>query len=222
MSAKDEAGADPLAALKIDLDQLDEDHHEVDTALPSAWIAEILAETDAHVPNDGRATLTIDVQADRTVLVRGGLALRYTVPCARCLDPAPVDAGAEAGELCLTYVPSDRLRRWAEVSGEGEGDDDEIEPLEPGELDEIGYDGKILDLTGLAREQILLAYPMRALCARGEACLGLCSSCGANLNTEDRVSPERCPACGQRLDGSDDEGEDTPWKRALAKLESKD
>ncbi len=72
-------------------------------------------------------------------------------------------------------------------------------------------------------EQVLLAYPMRALCSRGEACLGLCMRCGANLNDAAQgleTVPERCPACGMRLDGIDDETPESPWKQALAKVKS--
>jgi hypothetical protein len=46
-------------------------------------------------------------------------------------------------------------------------------------------------------ETVKVAYPMRALCSRGEACRGLCSNCGADLN-EQPVSA-RCGACGHEL-----------------------
>lgn len=224
---------DPLAALRIDLDELEEGRHEVEASLPQAWIGEVLSSTDAQARDDGRAHLELDIQGDRTVLVRGRLELRYVVPCARCLDDAFVDVGSETQDLCVTYVPAERLRQWAEVSGEAlEGEGDEIEPLDPSELDELGYEGKHLDLRELVSEQILLAYPMRALCARGEACLGLCSNCGANLNHAVEGDPElaaagsppsACPKCGHRLDGSEPEGAaDTPWKKALAGVSLQD
>ena len=53
------------------------------------------------------------------------------------------------------------------------------------EVDEVHYlapDAKEIDLTGEIRETILLAVPMKILCA--EDCRGLCAGCGANLNTE--------------------------------------
>lgn len=43
------------------------------------------------------------------------------------------------------------------------------------------YEGETLDLDDVAREQILLALPMRRLCR--EECKGLCPACGQNLNT---------------------------------------
>jgi uncharacterized protein len=51
--------------------------------------------------------------------------------------------------------------------------------------DDLGlsyYSTEEINLTPLITEQVLLALPTRPLC--GDACRGLCSSCGANLNTE--------------------------------------
>jgi uncharacterized metal-binding protein YceD (DUF177 family) len=212
----------PLDALKVELEELEEGVHELAVELPQPWVAEVLAETDAIARAGGAARLELTLQTDRTLLVRGHIDLVYAVPCARCLEPADVDVGAETEELCLTFVPADRLRVWADVPGGSDTAEDDIEPLEPGELDELGYQGSTVDLRKLISEQILLAYPMRILCGRGEACLGLCMRCGADLNKsvpEGGSAPERCPNCNMRLDGADDEGAETPWKRALSKLD---
>ncbi|KIG18201.1 hypothetical protein DB30_01705 [Enhygromyxa salina] len=219
-----------VAALRIDLEQLELGPQPLEAQIPAAWIASVLAETDAIVSETdggGIARLELMLQTDRTLLVRGQLELRYLVPCARCLEPAPVDVGGELGDLCVTFVPADRVRSWAEFSGEP-GQEDEIEPLETSELDEIGYQGTTVDLCALVSEQLLLAYPMRALCSRGEACRGLCMRCGTELNStvSDSEAAASCPKCGLRLlpDGSaaDDETPDSPWKRALAKVKSEE
>jgi uncharacterized metal-binding protein YceD (DUF177 family) len=214
----------PVDALRVDLDQLEPGAHPLVVELPTAWVAKALEDTDAIVESGGVARLELTLQADRTLLVRGRLELSYAVPCARCLEPAPVDVGEETGDLCVTFVPADRLRSWAEYTGAPD-DEDEIEPLEPAELDEIGYEGSTVDLGGLLAEQIVLAYPMRALCARGEACLGLCMRCGAELNSArgaDGAAPERCPSCGLRLDGVEEDQADSPWKQALSKVNTDD
>ena len=122
-------------------------------------------------------------------------------------------------------APSDYFGPVHVFGSDGE-DEDEIEPLDPGELDEIGYEGTVIDLRGLVSEQILLAYPMRVLCSRGEACRGLCSQCGADLNDAADAAggqlPANCPSCGARLTAAgavaDDEPADSPWRRALAKV----
>lgn len=218
---------EPLEAAVIDLEQLEVGTHERAFELPAPWIAEALAQTDAIAEHGGVARLELTVQADRTLLVRGRVEVEYAVPCARCLEPGPVDVAQETDELCVTFVPAERLRSWFDLPGGAEhtgapDQEDEIEPLEPAELDEIGYEGSTIDLRGLIAEQILLAYPMRVLCRRGEACLGLCMRCGADLNLAVDASgspPDRCPACGARRDGSDDDDPDaSPWKQALAKV----
>jgi uncharacterized protein len=59
------------------------------------------------------------------------------------------------------------------------------------EADDIHYlapEAKEIDLTDEIRDTIVLAVPMKMLCA--ENCRGLCAGCGANLNTE----PCRCAA----------------------------
>lgn len=213
----------PTEALRVDLEQLEPGTHELDVELTQAWAAEVLRETDAVAERGGSTKLELTLQADRTLLVRGHIHFAYTVPCARCLEGAVVDVGAETGELCVTFVPAERLRSWADAIEGSDGTDDDIEPLEEAELDEIGYEGTTVDLGAFVIEQVLLAYPMRALCSRGEACLGLCMRCGANLNeiaAAPGEAPERCPACHTRLDGTDDETPESPWKQALAKVSS--
>lgn len=210
----------PTEALCVDLEVLEPGTHTLDVELSRDWAAEVLSETDAVADRGGATQLELTLQVDRTLLVRGRIDLSYTVPCARCLEGADVDVGAETGELCVTFVPAERLRSWATQTDAADEDADDIEPLETEELDEIGYEGTKVDLREFVIEQVLLAYPMRALCSRGEACLGLCMRCGANLNelTSGAAPPERCPACGARLDGVDDDTPETPWKRALAKV----
>jgi uncharacterized metal-binding protein YceD (DUF177 family) len=215
----------PTEALCVDLDLLEPGTHELAVELPKSWVIETLATTDAVADHGGAVQLELSLQADRTLLVRGHLELFYAVPCARCLERATVDVGAEAGELCVTFVPAERLRSWLALAPEAGGSetDDDIEPLDPAELDEIGYQGSKVDLREFVAEQVLLTYPMRALCSRGEACLGLCMRCGANLNELPRPKeglPERCLACRMRLDGIDDEAPESPWQQALAKVKS--
>ena len=60
--------------------------------------------------------------------------------------------------------------------------------LSPDDLALSTYQGEEVDLTPLVHEQTILALPTRPLC--GEACRGLCSRCGTNLNS----GPCGCPA----------------------------
>lgn len=154
--------------------------------LPGPWIAGILAHTDAEVSQPGQVRVEVTLIGSGTsVLVRGELDARFLVPCARCLEPAEVVAG---GELCVHFVrggASDLLR---------DEEDADLAPEEVDRPDERAFLGTRLDLRPMIEEQILVAYPIRALCARGEDCRGLCMHCGANLNEQPPAS--RCAVCG--------------------------
>lgn len=212
----DESGS--RSELRLDLDQIRHDSHglPIDVALTTAFLAQALQATDARVDQTGRLDAHAMLQADDTVLVRGRLHANYVVPCARCLADADVDAGAD---VCVTYVPRGihEARQAQQRSEDPEG----VE-LETTDLDELSYDGRTVDLAPLVQELVQVAYPMRALCERGEACRGLCSACGADLNAGADATGEisRCPSCQTALGNAatDDEPEVPAWKVALQKL----
>lgn len=208
-----------LDRLVVDLDDLRRrgpGPYRVEAALSTAWVTQVLRETDAEAGPEGRTSLELALQGDKTVLIRGAVELAFSVPCARCLAPAHVDAG---GELCLTAVPAARLRREIEAKFQASVDPEGVE-VEAEDLDQVGYEGHTLDLGIILGEQVLLAYPMRALCALGEACEGLCSVCGANV-ADVRAGRVRCDTCGgdpDRAKSAADEDANAAWKEALRKL----
>ena len=160
--------------------------YSIAAELPGPWIAGILAHTDAEVSQPGKVRLEVTLIGSGTsVLVRGDLDARFIVPCARCLEPAEVLAG---GELCVHFV------RGAASDALHDEEDADLAAEEAERPDERDFLGTRLDLRPMIEEQILVAYPIRALCARGEDCRGLCMHCGANLN--EQALADRCAACG--------------------------
>ncbi len=152
--------------------------------LPVAWVASKLAHTDAEIQRPARVDLEVTIIGEgASVLVRGVLDFDFRVPCARCLEPALVPAGTD---LCVHFV------RGTAHSGRSEDDEEDLDSTAP---DERSFTGTHLDLRPVIEEQILVAYPIRALCPYGEACQGLCMHCGANLN--EQASASRCGVCGQ-------------------------
>ena len=228
-----QARHDQAADLNLDLVALSRGGpgpYRVQVELPVPWIAARLAHTDAEIERPGAVDVEVTLIGDgASVLIRGALDLTFTVPCARCLEPAVVPA---SGELCVHFVRgngSDALH--------DEEDADDVDASSP---DEHHFVGNHLDLRPLVEEQILVAYPIRALCARGEACRGLCMHCGADLNQQPPAS--RCIVCGNpdarvpvvNAPGYEDpdaeaartpgrqpranpavKEEDSPWKQAL-------
>lgn len=181
-----------LEALRVDLAALRRrgvDLHPVHAVLPQDWLAQVLGDTDAEVSQDAEVRLRVTLQPEGVVVVQGDLSLRFSVPCGRCLSPAAVDG---ATEIFATFMAS------AAAAQALLRDDEDALEADPDTPDVWSYDGPILRLDAMVAEQVALAYPMRALCERGEQCRGLCSNCGEELNA---VAAEirRCPQCGNEV-----------------------
>lgn len=112
---------------------------------------------------------TLDRFGD-TITIRAVARVRTAETCARCTRAFEADVEEELLLYC------DR-----------EGSDEEELARELEEQGEVVYhDGVSLDITGPVRQAIILSRPLTTLCR--EDCRGLCSGCGADLNTE----PCRC------------------------------
>ena len=197
-------------------------HHDVAVTLPAAWLAAVLSDTDAQVRDPGHVEVDLHLPADGPVLVSGRLRAGFEVPCGRCLEPAQVTADpALQATFIVERAPADGADLMV--------DDDDPEGglgLSADDLDTWSYDGKTVDLGPMLAEQVKVAYPMRALCWRGEACRGLCSNCGANLNEQEDAP--RCAACGHPVAApggaaqAEETGADSPLAAALRKLQLPD
>ncbi len=132
--------------------------------MKAAGLAEVLEE------HRGPKEIVQDIR------LRGTYEGRFTVPCARCLDPV-----------------EHRLKGDYDVLFRPLGvDSDEREHAIGASETEIGYyqDGGLL-LEDVLREQVLLSLPARTLCH--EDCKGICARCGANGNN-DPCTCEEVPA----------------------------
>ncbi len=110
--------------------------------------------------------------------LRGRMSCRIELSCVRCLEPVPMEV---AEDLDLLYLPQSANAAAGESGGnESEGLSDR--GLAPEELAVSFYRDERIDLSQMAREQILLALPMKPLC-KGD-CRGLCPQCGANRNVQ--------------------------------------
>ncbi len=108
------------------------------------------------------------VKEGREVRVEGEISTVIEVQCDRCLKSIqlPLD-----GEFDLKYLPGQEYRalKTAELT-----EDD---------LSLSVFDGEIIDIDEIVREEILLAVPAHPLCE--ENCKGICPSCGADRNMID-------------------------------------
>ena len=100
--------------------------------------------------------------------VRGEIKSKLIATCDRCLNEVvlPIEASFD-----LIYLPEDPR---AGHSGETE--------LHDRDLALAVYENDQINLDDLVLEQLELNLPIRVLCR--EECQGLCSECGADLNSE--------------------------------------
>jgi DUF177 domain-containing protein len=102
------------------------------------------------------------------VAVEGELQARVQVECDRCLRPVELPVKTE---FRLEYVTPEQYR------------ESHAAELSEDELELSIFDGEVIDVDEIAREQLLLAVPSQVLCK--EDCKGLCATCGTNHNLAD-------------------------------------
>jgi uncharacterized protein len=151
----------------IDLRTILRDPRHFDYSLEPAWW-QIDEGNDQILGLEGPLKVQISISRDGSKFaLRGRLLGGLQVRCARCLELYVRDLRTDF-RWFLATVPSDT---WQS----------ELELLE----DDMSIDfitGNEIDLDDIVRGQIYLSLPMKPLCHTD--CYGLCSSCGANLNTE--------------------------------------
>jgi len=116
---------------------------------------------------------------DAEYLLDGELTWSGELDCSRCVTPY---AFSEAIPLHLRLRRRPAPAAKPEKSGTVEGEGEELE-TDPAEIDVVGFDEPVLPFDEIAREQVLMALPMKPLCR--EDCLGLCPQCGRDRNVSE-------------------------------------
>jgi uncharacterized protein len=187
--------------IKISVGDLDAGGKQFTFPLRAAWIRGILEEHEATAAGpDGE----LDVRASRSgndVVVHGTLKAELTVPCARCLTEVPLKI---AQPLSLLFVPgkvtTPAVAPKAEAADKREGgrkpkrraDPEEYE-ISAEEANTLPYDGELVLLDDVIRDELVLETPIFPLCS--EDCPGMSAPPGdspeagttASRNTQDRT-----------------------------------
>jgi uncharacterized protein len=168
--------------LTFNVDEIEESGDLFEADLSRAFIDGALR---GDPPTEFHAGGAAHLRAKVTKLGRKVLfQTRFMVPlegqCKRCLKKVPVD---EPIDLTLTFVPGEPVRADAGAAARDPGSGEPVASFDPVTVDEEPYSGKVIDLSGALREQILLAIPPSPVCE--EACKGLCPQCGKDLNQGD-------------------------------------
>ncbi|MFH2005159.1 MAG: DUF177 domain-containing protein, partial [bacterium] len=138
-----------MCSMIIDTTRLGEQPEPKRVVFRPDWLARELegvihAELDAR----GEADLLVTLLGSK-VQVTGEIRAEFTVPCARCLEPAAVTMN----EPFLMIFEEAPAHGWPE----------ELELTEE-DLHWESYNGREIDLAPLLREQLILAVPMTPLC----------------------------------------------------------
>ncbi len=115
------------------------------------------------------APIHLDAQVRKVgeeIAITGQVSSCVQMSCARCLKPHQEEIH---DSFDVIYLPTPEKTHPLE----------EIE-LNEADMNVIYYTGEELNLTELAREQVLLLLPVKPLCKAD--CAGLCPSCGKDLN----------------------------------------
>ncbi|MCL2177980.1 MAG: DUF177 domain-containing protein [Proteobacteria bacterium] len=110
------------------------------------------------------------------VFLEAELSLQLRTGCARCLEEVEFPLAVSFSATFIAQADyEEALKQLGQVEDwEGAGSFHmafaDIEP----------FDGKVISLSLLVKEQILLALPISVLCS--ENCKGLCATCGSNYN----------------------------------------
>ncbi|MBI3651237.1 MAG: DUF177 domain-containing protein [Acidobacteria bacterium] len=150
--------------MEINVSQIDE-HHGLSLEQVYPQGEPTLEEADGQLI--GRTILKFRATREgEEVLLRGSIQTAVQFDCDRCLTKftLPITQNFD-----LLYLPGNASRKAHE---EHELQDDD--------LSIAYYQGQVIELDDLVREQIQLTLPMSRLCQ--EACRGLCAECGADLN----------------------------------------
>lgn len=153
----------------IDFLQIDETGRpiEVDTAIELR--VEDLGHDDIESVSGVHVTLTASKgHQPGEFVVEGRFRFMADLLCSRCLEPVPF---ASESDFAVRFRPHPAV----------ESADFEVE-IQAGDLEVEHYTEPTLSLERLTAEQLELALPMKLVC--DEACLGLCTRCGANLRTK--------------------------------------
>lgn len=154
-----------LLAMIVDLISLGKSVLDFDFSFPPETIA--LESETAKLKNTveikGKLTKGI-VQVD----VEGEISADIQIECTRCLHPT-------TQKLHILFKTEFITAENYTTAKESE--------LQEKDLDVAVFEGDEIDLTEIAREQILLNLPEQIFCQ--EDCRGLCEKCGANRNLLD-------------------------------------
>lgn len=175
--------------MKLKIKDIGPSGRDVCWDLDAAELQGLLRSADVQPEGSGgSAQLRLRFElVDDEIVARGSLRAAFAVTCVRCLAPAQVTL--DEPDVAVTFVAvAPEAIAALEISLE--------------DPNTYTYAGEEIDLAPLLREALVLAIPIAPVCHEG--CRGICSGCGAELNSE----PCRC----------EETPADSSWQAALKRI----
>ena len=168
--------------MRIHLDQIEENGLSLAYSEPAETFP-VLAELIQNEECEFTKPVDINLQVNRVsdmVNVTGDLKTTVRLACDRCLGEFNAELESD---FSLTYS------RDFEEAPEEDGDELELSPEEMGMMP---IRGEEIDFREGVQEQVILAFPLQALCSND--CKGLCPQCGTDLNKAECTCSKVVPA----------------------------
>jgi len=131
-------------------------------------LAEMVAGGECQFPVPIKAALKASRVGDM-IEIDGYIETSVRLPCSRCLQSFETPLKSR---FALTY-----MRRATNVQ---EGTETREVELNAEDMGIVYFEGEKIDLKDTIQEQVVMEFPLRALCKQD--CKGLCPTCGADLN----------------------------------------
>ena len=114
-------------------------------------------------------TIVRALRINDMVELDGDIETSVRLPCSRCLQPFKISLQSH---FALTYMrrPTDGIE---------DSEPQEVE-LSAEDMGIVYFQGEKINLKDTIQEQVVIEFPLRALCKQD--CKGLCPKCGADLN----------------------------------------
>ena len=154
-------------ALKVRTDEIKDSGYHMSCTRDAQWLRELCSDIDdSDFTFVDDITIQLDIaKAEENIFINCVIAVPIGLHCIRCL--ADFKFPLEATFHYTLYPDRDRYS----------SPDQEINRED---LDVLYYQGDIIEISPVVREQLLLGIPSHPLCHT--SCKGICPQCGANLN----------------------------------------
>ncbi len=146
---------------EVNIADLSNGPREYKEPIRNEWLRGVLEDTDLEAGDGGGNVRFRAQKLGSDVLVEIDASATIRAPCVRCLSPVDLPVTARTRAL---FVP-DRSKKLHVDTGE---DGVEVEAADP-EL--YAYDGEVVRLDTVIRDELLLDVPMTPLCS--ESCPGM-------------------------------------------------